>query len=67
MAKLQADANTVDQVHTDNQAEVEDNEQAPGELHWRAHPKHKTSERPLGLALAFVMVVQFLLVVPVLP
>ena len=66
MAKLPADANIVDQVHIDSQVEAEDNEQERGELHWRAYQKRKTSERPSGLELPFVMVVPFLLA-PFLP
>ena len=66
MAKLPADANIVDQVHIDSQVEAEDNEQEREEPHLRAYQKHKTSERPPGLELPYVMAVQFRLV-PFLP
>ena len=55
MAKLQADANTVDQVHTDSQGEVEGNEREEEVLNC-----YKTLERLPGPEFPFLLVIRFL-------
>jgi hypothetical protein len=66
MAKQPVDVNIVDQGHTDNQGEGEDNEQAREAPYWGVFHRQKKLERMKELDFPLVLLVPFLLVL-VLP